>query len=91
MNGKAWKAFLNPGWIFTFILIITFTYVAFTVLAPWQLGKSEVVSHRNDLIAEHFDKEPAPFDSVFTAGGVLPQTMNTFASPSPGITCPKAK
>ncbi|QTH59160.1 SURF1 family protein [Corynebacterium hindlerae] len=72
MNGKAWKAFLNPGWIFTFILIITFTYVAFTVLAPWQLGKSEVVSHRNDLIAEHFDKEPAPFDSVFTAGGVLP-------------------
>lgn len=71
MNAKAWKTFLKPGWIFTFVLIIAFTYLAFSVLAPWQLHKSSTVSHRNELIAEHFDSEPAPFTSVFGAGGEL--------------------
>lgn len=66
------KAFLKPGWIFTFVLIIAFTYLALTVLAPWQLNKSDVVSHRNELIAEHFDSQPAPFDQVFSPDGELP-------------------
>lgn len=71
MNGKVWKTFLNPGWIFTFILIIVFTYLAFSVLAPWQLHKNTTVSERNHLVEESFRKDPVPYSDVFEAG-VLP-------------------
>lgn len=71
MKAKAWKTFLQPGWIFTFVIIVAFTYLAFSVLAPWQLHKNTTVSHRNELIAKHFDSEPAPFTEVFGAGGEL--------------------
>ncbi|MEJ6014470.1 SURF1 family protein [Corynebacterium sp. H127] len=72
MNAKAWKTFLQPGWIITFLIIIAFTYAAFSLLAPWQLHKNDVVSHRNELISEHFDKAPVAFDQVFGPDGALP-------------------
>ncbi|QGU01643.1 SURF1 family protein [Corynebacterium kalinowskii] len=71
MKPKVWKTFLQPGWIFTFVIIIVFTYLAISVLAPWQLNKNTTVSHRNELIAKHFDSEPAPFGQVFGPGGEL--------------------
>ncbi len=33
------KTFLKPGWVLLLLFVVAFSYIAFTVLAPWQLGK----------------------------------------------------
>ena len=42
-----------------------FVYLAFTVLAPWQLGKNEENSYRNDQIAESMRAQPKPVGELF--------------------------
>ena len=66
------RAFLTPGWIITALLIIAFSYVAFTVLAPWQLGKNEVRTARNDRIKQAVRVDPVPFSDVFDSSGTVP-------------------
>jgi cytochrome oxidase assembly protein ShyY1 len=41
---------LRPGWIALILLVITFTYLCFIVLAPWQLGKNTRTSRENQQI-----------------------------------------
>ncbi|MDU0479237.1 SURF1 family protein [Staphylococcus chromogenes] len=67
------KAFLKPGWIATVLLILGFTYFAFTVLAPWQLHKNTALTERNHLIEESFKSDPRPYSEVFHADGTLPK------------------
>ena len=31
---------LRPGWIALAVVVIAFTYLCFSVLAPWQLGRT---------------------------------------------------
>ena len=38
---------LRPGWIALALVVAAFTYLAFTVLAPWQLGKNTTTSREN--------------------------------------------
>ena len=63
-------AFLKPGWVITAVAVIAFAYLAFTVLAPWQLGKNEKNSARNHQISAAFDADPIAYSSVFTQGSI---------------------
>lgn len=71
LKAKTWTTFLKPGWIITFLLIISFTYLAFDVLAPWQLHKNTTVSERNHRVEASFSQDPAPYPEVFRADGSL--------------------
>ena len=42
---------LRPGWVALAVVVIAFTYLCFTVLAPWQLGKNTKTSRENNQIA----------------------------------------
>lgn len=66
---KAWLAFLKPGWIMMFLIIVAFSYVAFTFLAPWQLGKDDAIVHRNNQIDAAFKADPVPAAEVFDPEG----------------------
>ena len=63
-------ALLKPGWVITAVAVIAFAYLAFTVLAPWQLGKNEKNSARNHQISAAFDADPIAYSSVFTQGSI---------------------
>ena len=43
---------LRPGWIALAVVVIAFTYLCFSVLAPWQLGKNTKTSRENDQIQQ---------------------------------------
>ena len=65
------KTFLKPGWVILLIIVVAFTYFAFTVLAPWQLGKDDQIVERNHLIEEAYESDPQPIEDVFSAEGTL--------------------
>ncbi|APT85158.1 hypothetical protein CAQU_08820 [Corynebacterium aquilae DSM 44791] len=65
------KVFAKPGWVITAVAVIAFAYLAFTVLAPWQLGKNARTSERNHNIEMAFEKAPQPVGDVFAADGSL--------------------
>lgn len=68
------KKFLTPGWFLSLAAIITFSYAAFTMLAPWQLNKDEDITQRNVQIREGYEREVVPYSEVFDADGhVLPE------------------
>ncbi len=73
-KGRGLKAFLTPGWAISAVLIVVFSYAAFTMLAPWQLGKDEDISQRNEQIQEGYDRDVVPYADVFAAdGSVAPE------------------
>ena len=51
---------LRPGWIALALVVVTFTYLALTVLAPWQLGKNTRTSRENRQIEASLSAEPVP-------------------------------
>jgi cytochrome oxidase assembly protein ShyY1 len=54
-------AFLfRPGWIALALVVAAFTYLAFTVLAPWQLGKNTTTSRENRQIEASLTAAPVP-------------------------------
>jgi cytochrome oxidase assembly protein ShyY1 len=55
---------LRPGWIALAIVVIAFTYLCFSVLAPWQLGKNTKTSRANDQIQQSLTTAPVPLKSV---------------------------
>ena len=65
------KTFLKPGWVLLLIFVVAFSYLTFTVLAPWQLGKDDQIVERNHLIEEAYDSDPQPIEEVFSADGTL--------------------
>ncbi|WP_448852552.1 SURF1 family cytochrome oxidase biogenesis protein [Corynebacterium sp. 335C] len=67
---KRLRTFLTPGWVLAAVVAVAFTYLAFTVLAPWQLGKNEAVQARNHHLQEAFDTPPVPAAEVFRDGGI---------------------
>jgi len=66
---KGWTTFLKPGWVVMFLLIVAFSYVAFTFLAPWQLGKDDAIVHRNNQIDAAFKADPVPVSEIFGPDG----------------------
>lgn len=69
---KGLKAFLTPGWILSLLVMLTFSYAAFTMLAPWQLNKDEEIIQRNTQIQEGYNREVVPYSEVFDADGSVP-------------------
>jgi cytochrome oxidase assembly protein ShyY1 len=56
---------LRPGWVALAVVVIAFTYLCFTVLAPWQLGKNTKTSRENDQIQQSLTTVPVPLTSLF--------------------------
>lgn len=55
---------LRPGWIALAIVVIAFTYLCFSVLAPWQLGKNTKTSRENRQIQNSLTSEPVPLKTL---------------------------
>ena len=55
---------LRPGWIALAVVVIAFTYLCFTVLAPWQLGKNTKTSRENDQIQHSLTTDPVPLKTL---------------------------
>nr|WP_255549569.1 SURF1 family cytochrome oxidase biogenesis protein [Corynebacterium sp. TAE3-ERU12] len=47
--------------------------MAFTVLAPWQLGKNTATQQRNEQLREAFETDPVPAEEVFGPDGAVPE------------------
>lgn len=55
---------LRPGWIALAVVVAMFTYLALTVLAPWQLGKNTRTSQENRQIEASVKADPVPVTSL---------------------------
>jgi len=51
---------LRPGWVALAVVVIAFTYLCFSVLAPWQLGKNTETSRENSQVQQSLSTPPAP-------------------------------
>ncbi|WP_255463660.1 SURF1 family protein [Corynebacterium sp. LK28] len=66
---SGWRSLLTPGWIITAILVIAFTYTAFSFLAPWQLGKNKDKNAFNQRLEQSLQVDPAPITDVIPGDG----------------------
>ena len=55
---------LRPGWIALALVVMMFTYLCLTVLAPWQLGKNTRTSRENRQIEASLSADPVPVTSL---------------------------
>ena len=55
---------LRPGWIALALVVVMFTYLCLTVLAPWQLGKNTRTSRENRQIEASLPADPVPVTSL---------------------------
>lgn len=72
---------LRPGWLILAAVVVAFAYLCFTVLAPWQLGKNESTSERNQLIADSVHADPVAVTEVLDGGaaGAATEWRKVFA------------
>jgi cytochrome oxidase assembly protein ShyY1 len=55
---------LRPGWVALAVVVIAFTYLCFSVLAPWQLGKNTRTSRENNQIQQSLTTAPVPLKTL---------------------------
>jgi cytochrome oxidase assembly protein ShyY1 len=55
---------LRPGWVALAVVVVAFTYLCFTVLAPWQLGKNTKTSRENNQIQQSLTTAPVPLKTL---------------------------
>lgn len=55
---------LRPGWIALALVVMMFTYLCLTVLAPWQLGKNTRTSRENRQIEASLSADPVQVSSL---------------------------
>ncbi|BCO35522.1 SURF1 family protein [Mycobacterium heckeshornense] len=55
---------LRPGWLALALVVIAFTYLCFSVLAPWQLGKNAKTSRENSQIEHSLTTPPVPLKDL---------------------------
>lgn len=60
---------LRPGWIALALVVIAFTYLCFTVLAPWQLGKHNRTSRENRQIEYSLNTDLVPLKTLLPQQG----------------------
>jgi cytochrome oxidase assembly protein ShyY1 len=63
-SGRCPQFLLRPGWIALALVVIAFTYLCFTVLAPWQLGKNTRTSRENRQIEYSLNTAPVPLKTL---------------------------
>ncbi len=69
-------ALLRPGWLALAVVVIAFTYLCFTVLAPWQLGKNTRTSRENSQIERSLATPPVPLKTLVSQQGLsVPDTQ----------------
>ncbi|GGC71614.1 SURF1 family protein [Hoyosella rhizosphaerae] len=66
---------LRPGWVALVVVVGVFAYLAFTVLAPWQLGKNAETERRNALIEQSVEATPVAVSDVLSENGELHPDM----------------
>ena len=71
---RRWAFLLRPSWLALAVVVVAFTYLCFSVLAPWQLGKNAKTSRENRQIAQSLTTPPVPLtellpDQTSTAPG----------------------
>jgi cytochrome oxidase assembly protein ShyY1 len=54
--------------VITAVVVVAFAYVAFTVLAPWQLGKNHDTNEFNDRLRAGLEADPVPASDVLPGG-----------------------
>ena len=84
------KTFLKPGWVLLLLFVVAFSYLAFTVLAPWQLGKDDDIVERNELITHAYEADPQPVEDLVD-DTALSKTMSGPAPPCTAATCRRMK
>ncbi|MGP4015937.1 SURF1 family cytochrome oxidase biogenesis protein [Saccharopolyspora sp. 5N708] len=62
------KFLLRPGWLGLIGLVVVFSSLCFTLLAPWQFGRNDEAQARNNAISESFHATPKPLAEVLPAG-----------------------
>ncbi len=55
---------LRPGWLALAVVVIAFTYLCFSVLAPWQLGKNTKTSQENKQIEQALNTAAVPLKTL---------------------------
>jgi cytochrome oxidase assembly protein ShyY1 len=55
---------LRPGWLALAVVVVAFTYLCFSVLAPWQLGKNSRTSRENKQIERSLTAAPVPLTTL---------------------------
>jgi cytochrome oxidase assembly protein ShyY1 len=55
---------LRPGWVALILVCIAFTYLCFSVLAPWQLGKNTKTSRENQQISDSLNTPPVALKTL---------------------------
>ena len=68
-----WRRLLTPGWLITAVLVVAFSYFAFTFLAPWQLNKDDALVARNEQIEAAYATDPVPVTEVVDENGSITQ------------------
>jgi cytochrome oxidase assembly protein ShyY1 len=68
---RRWSFVLRPSWLALAVVVVAFTYLCFTVLAPWQLGKNTRTSRENHQIEHSLTIPPVPIKEL------LPQQDST--------------
>lgn len=63
---RSLRFLLRPSWLALALVCIAFTYLCFTVLAPWQLGKNTRTSRENQQIADSVNSSPVPLKSLLS-------------------------
>ncbi|GAA4858889.1 SURF1 family cytochrome oxidase biogenesis protein [Saccharopolyspora rosea] len=58
------KFLLRPGWIGLIVLVVVFSSLCFTLLAPWQFRRNEENQAQNDAIIQSFHAAPRPLADV---------------------------
>jgi cytochrome oxidase assembly protein ShyY1 len=61
---RRWGFIFRPGWLALALVVIAFTYLCFTILAPWQLGKNTRTTRANHQIETSLKADPVPLTSI---------------------------
>lgn len=61
---RRWAFLLRPGWLALAAVVVAFAYLCFTVLAPWQLGKSTKTSRENHQIEHSMTADPVSLTTL---------------------------
>lgn len=88
-KASGFKALFSPSWIIGLLVVVGFSYLAFTILAPWQLGKNDAIVKRNEHIEKSFDTDPVPATEVFD--GTLSQDQEWSRVEATGHYLPEAE
>ncbi|WP_280459965.1 SURF1 family cytochrome oxidase biogenesis protein [Nocardia carnea] len=73
---------LRPGWLILAAVVAGFAYMCFTVLAPWQLGKNDATSERNQLIEDSVDADPVAVTDLLDGGDAATEWRKVYAEGS---------